>query len=221
MMAHRNLRWHGRGHSSPFSSSNTSSAVSSSNSSSTESSTGPEGIQKFNHQLSRLGLILHSVPSDGNCLFSAFADQLTGRVSNHDLFRTQAVNYLRDHRHEMRPFCSGGSYKEMLQQLAQDGTYGDHMSIVALARVHHVDVIVHQLGQPPRLVARGCSSSSPLKQVHLAYHDDIEHYSSVRYIDGPFSGPALVQTDLRSLKSTNTRSPTRRRKHSHHISSHH
>ncbi|KAL5971247.1 OTU domain-containing protein 3 [Taenia solium] len=153
------------------------------------------------------GLILRSVPLDGNCLFSAFGDQLTGDIRDHARLRVQAVTFLRNHCHEMRPFCGDRSYKQMVRELAVPGTYGDHMSIVALARVYAVDVIVHRLGQPPRLVARGCTSPSCAHpQIHLAYNGNIEHYSSVRSRNGSPTGPADVYMDLRRLEKEALRS---------------
>ncbi|VDK37365.1 unnamed protein product [Taenia asiatica] len=182
-------------------SSSSSPSTSPSGSSYTSSSSESDSSRDFRIQLSRKGLILRSVPLDGNCLFSAFADQLTGDVRDHARLRVQAVTFLRDHCHEMRPFCGDRSYKQMVRELAVPGTYGDHMSIVALARVYAVDVIVHRLGQPPRLVARGCTSPSCERpQIHLAYNGNIEHYSSVRSRNGSPTGPADVHMDLRRLE---------------------
>ncbi|VDM17326.1 unnamed protein product [Hydatigera taeniaeformis] len=183
-------------------SSSSSHSTSSSGSSYTRSSNEIGNSRAFRIQLAHRGLTLRSVPLDGNCLFSAFADQLTGDIRDHTQLRDRAVTYLRTHRHEMRPFCGDGSYKQMVRKLAVPGTYGDHMSIVALARVYGVDVIVHRLGQAPRLVARSCPSPSCTHpQIHLAYNESIEHYSSVRSRNGSPTGPAHVYMDLRRLSA--------------------
>ncbi|KAL5109887.1 OTU domain-containing protein 3 [Taenia crassiceps] len=195
----RSPRRHTRGRSS--------SSHATSDSSCTRSSSESDNSRDFRLQLSRKGLILRSVPLDGNCLFSAFADQLTGDIRDNARLRNQAVAFLRDHCREMRPFCGDRSYKQMVRKLAVPGTYGDHMSIVALARVYAVDVIVHRLGQPPRLVAHGCAlPSCAHPQVHLAYNGEIEHYSSVRSRNGSCTGPADVYMDLRRLEKEALRS---------------
>lgn len=219
-----------RGTRCPSTSSVSSSATRSSNTSSCSSNRTSltefsETLSQFNRQLNALGLRLRSVPRDGNCLFSAFSDQLTGNAHNHVRPRQQAVDYLSKHRREIRPFLSDISYSTMLSELAESGTFGDHLSLVALARVKHVDVIVHRLGEPPRLVARGCldinSCTTPSHpQVHLAFHEDEEHYSSVRCVDGKSHGPANVFMDLRQLEKNATTSKRRRHRseciHHHH-----
>lgn len=188
-----------------------------SSTSSSASTSTDESASQFNAQLYPLGLRVRSIPPDGNCLFSAFADQLSGKRRCHPRLRQQAVEYLSKHKREIKPFLGDISYSTMLNELAESGTYGDHLSIVALARVKHVDVIVHRIGEQPRLVARGCSdpqscSHSPHHQVHLAL--DFEHYSSVRFIDGPSHGPANVFLDLRTLGKNAAKSHHRNRHHS-------
>ncbi len=109
---------------------------------------------------------------------------------------------MRAHRQELLPFCETRRFSEMVRELAELGTYGDHTSLVALARIYRVNVVVHRLAEIPRLVARGLNEDDgiDLPQVHLAFHDDMEHYSSVRLLRGPTNGPALVQTDLTALE---------------------
>ena len=42
-----------------------------------------KSCNKFANQLSKLGLYLHDIPVDGNCLFRALGDQLEGHQKNH------------------------------------------------------------------------------------------------------------------------------------------
>ncbi|VDO03284.1 unnamed protein product [Rodentolepis nana] len=173
-----------------------------------------ESTSEFTDQLYPLGLRVRSISPDGNCLFSTFADQLYGKPHYHPRLRKRAVEYLSKHKREIRPFLGNTSYSAMLDELAESGTYGDHLSIVALARVNHVDVIVHRIGEQPRLVAQGCSdpqscSLTTHRQVHLAL--DSEHYSSVRSIDGPTHGPANILLDLRTLEKNAAKSHRRHR----------
>nr|CDS27900.1 OTU domain containing protein 3 [Hymenolepis microstoma] len=199
------------------------SSLSSTNSSANRSSSSgtsndvSESTSEFTGQLYPLGLRVRSISPDGNCLFSTFADQLYGKPHYHPRLRKQAVEYLSKHKREIKPFLGNTSYSAMLNELAESGTYGDHLSIVALARVKHVDVIVHRIGEQPRLVAQGCSdpqscSDSTHRQVHLAL--DSEHYSSVRSIDGPSQGPANILLDLRRLEKNAAKSHRRHRYHS-------
>nr|VZI33504.1 unnamed protein product [Spirometra erinaceieuropaei] len=112
-----------------------------------------ENDEQFRAQLSAIGLVLRDVPSDGNCMFHAFSDQLFGTFDKHALLRRQAVNFLRNNKRELLPFCEEDEYDCVLHELAKLGTFGDHTSLVALSRYYSVDVVLHQVGLRPIYVA--------------------------------------------------------------------
>lgn len=188
---------------SPSTSSTSTSSPSFSTSETTSHSFEINAYSELRAQLASSGLILRDVPSDGNCLFSAFSDQLYGATSYHARLRREAVTYLHSHRNEIQPYCEARCFASMVRELSEPGTYGDHTSLVALARIYRVNVVVHRLKEIPRLVARGdqhANESDHLPQVHVAFHEDIEHYSSVRLWGEPLACPALVETDLLMLE---------------------
>jgi len=49
-------------------------------------------------QLSKLDLEMREITGDGNCLFRAISDQMTGRENNHKKFRKEACTFINDHR---------------------------------------------------------------------------------------------------------------------------
>uniref|UniRef100_A0A183S797 OTU domain-containing protein n=1 Tax=Schistocephalus solidus TaxID=70667 RepID=A0A183S797_SCHSO len=152
-----------------------------------------EDDNQFCEQLSAIGLVLRDVPSDGNCMFHAFSDQLFGTFEKHALLRWETVNFLRNHKRELLPFCEEDEFDDVLHDLAKPGTFGDHTSLIALARLYSVDVIVHQVGLHPIYVAYSPFRDHWTRQVHLALHS-IQHYSSVRNPNKK-DGPANVHID--------------------------
>ncbi|KAL7064667.1 hypothetical protein AAHC03_04616 [Spirometra sp. Aus1] len=152
-----------------------------------------ENDEQFRAQLSAIGLVLRDVPSDGNCMFHAFSDQLFGTFDKHALLRRQAVNFLRNNKRELLPFCEEDEYDCVLHELAKLGTFGDHTSLVALSRYYSVDVVLHQVGLRPIYVAYSPFRDPWTRQVHLAFHS-VQHYSSVRNRKD-MGGPANVYID--------------------------
>jgi OTU domain-containing protein 3 len=80
-------------------------------------------ITNLNEQLSFLGLKIHPVTADGNCFYSAVADQLEGNEEAHGKSRHLAVDYIQDHREEFEPFVEDEvSFDEYCKTMWDDGT---------------------------------------------------------------------------------------------------
>ena len=50
--------------------------------------------ERLNKQLGQIDLELREITGDGNCLFRAISDQMTGRENNHRKFRREAANFI-------------------------------------------------------------------------------------------------------------------------------
>ena len=62
----------------------------------------------------------------------------------------------------------------------QDGEFAGNEAIVALAKFHRVEIIIHQANQAVWNIDGATEQTTGQKrQLHIAYHD-WEHYSSVR-----------------------------------------
>ncbi|KZF23206.1 OTU-domain-containing protein [Xylona heveae TC161] len=87
-------------------------------------------------------------------------------------------------------------FESHLQTMARGGTYGDNMEISAFSSAYDVDVKIYQRdfaymvsgGDPDNEE----ESEGPRRIVHIAYHV-WEHYSSIRNIEGPHTGPPQVK----------------------------
>lgn len=64
-----------------------------------------------------------------------------------------------------------------MENLSRPGTYAGQDALVAFARLHKVNIVIHQLNSPLWQIQG--SEGEPTAELHLSYHNG-EHYSSVR-----------------------------------------
>ena len=147
---------------------------------------------------------------------------MTGKESNHRKFRRDAVDYVKNNKHDFAPFIED-DWDKFLSNLGQDlghiqsmiycmiyrlqvirantsiffivtdifkephnmtqqkdGEFAGNEAIVALAKFHRVEIIIHQANQAVWNIDGATEQTTGQKrQLHIAYHD-WEHYSSVR-----------------------------------------
>lgn len=77
-----------------------------------------------------------------------------------------------------------------MDNLSRPGTYAGQDSLVAFARLHRVNIIIHQLNSPLWQIEGGGGENA--RELHLSYHNG-EHYSSVRRIGDFADTPAQVR----------------------------
>ncbi|XP_059111259.1 OTU domain-containing protein 3 isoform X2 [Peromyscus eremicus] len=156
-----------------------------------------EEFVSFANQLQALGLKLREVPGDGNCLFRALGDQLEGHSRNHLKHRQETVDYMIRQREDFEPFVEDDvPFEKHVASLAKPGTFAGNDAIVAFARNHQLNVVIHQLNAPLWQI-RGTDKSS-VRELHIAYRYG-EHYDSVRRINDNSEAPAHLQTDFQML----------------------
>ncbi|OQV18750.1 putative OTU domain-containing protein 3 [Hypsibius exemplaris] len=133
------------------------------------------------------GLQVRKINGDGNCLFRAFSDQLTGLEKDHLTYRKAIVEHLVQNKDDYSGFHEQeeeASFDERLKKLAKAGSYGGQDCVVAFARIYNRVVYVHQpdenitLQFPPRQN----DNVQKYKQVHILYTGG-NHYDSIRLLD--------------------------------------
>lgn len=155
-----------------------------------------ENFPSFSAQLGKLGLQLRDIPGDGNCLFRALGDQMEGHGRNHFKYRFDVVTYMSDNRGDFEPFVEDDvPFDKHLSNLRKLGTYAGNDAIVAFARFHQVNVVIHQLNAPFLLIQGQQSSPSQVRQIHIAYHNG-DHYSSVRKLHDNTESPASIKVKV-------------------------
>lgn len=156
--------------------------------------------------LSANGLYAFDVMGDGNCLFRALSDQYYGDGGkNHMKIRQMTVDYMAEHADEFRMFITDETWEQHLKRMRKDGVFGDQAEIVSFSRCANVDISIHQRDTEPLLIRpnggdkdnRKSGEKNARPTLHIAYHY-WEHYSSVRRIDGPYTGPPQINLRFRA-----------------------
>lgn len=145
----------------------------------------------FLEQLKQLGLEIRDIPGDGNCLFRALADQLEGSDVHHLKHRADACQYMLAHKEDFAPFVDDStSFEDYVRELARPGTYAGNDALVAFARLHKLNIVIHQLDSNPWQIG-GDLAAAGAPQLHLAYHNG-EHYSSIRRLGDRTPSPSNI-----------------------------
>lgn len=93
--------------------------------------------------LSRLHISRNVQKTDGNCLFSALANQLFGQPRLHYLVRSLATAYMNYHSDDYSILFEGESqWRAYLSSMKEQGTWGDELCLNAAARCFHVNIHV-------------------------------------------------------------------------------
>lgn len=102
-----------------------------------------ENTARLNRRLDKLQIRRISQKSDGNCLFSALAHQLFGNHQLHYLVRSCVVAYMRENPADYVILFDGeGEWSQYVNQMKENGTWGDELCINAAARCFCVNIHV-------------------------------------------------------------------------------
>ena len=87
-------------------------------------------------------LISYDPPGDGNCQFSVICKSLrsVGIDRSEETARQEIVEYLENHPH-LQNFTTV-AWPMYIENVAQDGTYGDHLTLQAAADLYNLEFIV-------------------------------------------------------------------------------
>ena len=66
----------------------------------------------------------------------------------------------------------------LVRELSKDGVFGGNETLVAFSRLRKVDIVIHQLDELPWVIEANPGVGAKVA-LHLAYHNDEDHYSSV------------------------------------------
>nr|CAD7597991.1 unnamed protein product [Timema genevievae] len=166
-----------------------------------ENKTGARNVEtkKIKQILKKRNLMIHKMPSDGNCLYSAVDHQrkMVGKVElGLSRLRLLTADYLRQNRDEFLPFISHPEtgnmlteeqYYEYCDQVAGTPAWGGEVELRALSQALRCAIEVVQAEGPSLILGEEYDSD---KRLVLAYHRYMfglgEHYNSVkRYEESP------------------------------------
>lgn len=131
---------------------------------------------KLKQQISKFGLDIKEISGDGNCLFRAISDQITGNENLHGEYRVLAIDFMRSNSDDFSPFVEDDEpFGDYLKRMSKLGVWGGNMELQALSLVLNVNIKIHRLGEPIWEI----TNFNRERSIHLSYHDG-DHYNSVR-----------------------------------------
>jgi OTU domain-containing protein 6 len=139
--------------------------------------------------LKKIGLQLHNIPADGNCLYCAVNHQL--ETSGRETFtvpklRKLTAEFMREHKDEFLPFMYNESdetvseqyFESYCKEVATTKLWGGQLELRALSNILECPIKVVQANGPPTI--QGENFQGP--ELILAYHRHLyrlgEHYNS-------------------------------------------
>eukprot|EP00026_Physarum_polycephalum_P006531 Phypoly_transcript_06579.p1 GENE.Phypoly_transcript_06579~~Phypoly_transcript_06579.p1 ORF type:complete len:299 (-),score=51.26 Phypoly_transcript_06579:120-1016(-) len=142
-------------------------------------------------KLAPLQMTIKEITPDGNCLYSAIADQLP--IYGHQAFpdharvlRNCAADYMIKHPDDFIPFlptenASLADLKKYCDELRNTNNWGGQLEIQALCNALALPITIHTANAPD--IVMGDPFLKTNKSLHLAYHKHAyalgEHYNSV------------------------------------------
>jgi OTU domain-containing protein 3 len=145
-------------------------------------------------ELKQMLLCLVDITGDGNCLFRSLSDQIYGNQNCHAEIRQCICDHIEAKKEFYVDFITE---KDHVQQMRKDGVYGGNLELVAASRLYKRNIHVYQAGIGFWKIELG-ESENP---IHIAYHHEFEHYSSVRNLNGPFTGLPMVKSVVYTNKN--------------------
>ncbi|EGC32201.1 hypothetical protein DICPUDRAFT_155856 [Dictyostelium purpureum] len=105
---------------------------------------------RLNERIHLYGLMIRrEIPGDGNCQMHALSDQIYGDLDHSALIRTVIVNWLRINGGFKLPngatlsdFVFDASWEEYCNNMSKNGTWGDHLTLVAAAEIFKINITI-------------------------------------------------------------------------------
>jgi len=145
----------------------------------------PETIRRRNEsssidtQLAARGLKVHSIPSDGNCLFASIVDQ-TSDLTIRQL-RQMIAEYLQQHKTEYEPFIET-DFNVYCEKLAKENVWGGQIELEICAKIlqRSIEVIQGNGNEPIRVDSSNTTQTPIVLTYHRYLYANGEHYNSTR-----------------------------------------
>ena len=131
---------------------------------------------KLKQQLRPFGLEVREITGDGNCLFRAISDQMTGSENMHSEYRNLACEFMSNNSEDFAPFVEDDqTFESYISSMKNTSTWGGNMELQALSLVLEVNIKIHMVDRPIWEI----KNNNAWRFIHLSYHDG-DHYNSVR-----------------------------------------
>ena len=126
---------------------------------------------------------IYKVLNDGNCLFSSFSHQVYGDPCFHGLIREKCCKYMKMHAARFGGFIDTEThyvdFKDYLEQMGTQGTWGDNLEIIALSELYQRPVEVYDQQTTPRNIFSDSVNYANEAPIRITYMNGRTHYNSV------------------------------------------
>mmetsp|Transcript_37760 Transcript_37760/g.63538 ORF Transcript_37760/g.63538 Transcript_37760/m.63538 type:complete len:183 (-) Transcript_37760:125-673(-) len=137
-----------------------------------------DGRSVLQRKLDSYALRERQVAGDGNCQFRALADQVYDNSEEHAIIRRDVVAQLRQCPERYCGFVPG-SYEAYVAEMAQDGAWGDHVTLQAFADRYGTLVYLLTSYDDDKAIQVVPAKAQPDRRaVMLAFWAEI-HYNSI------------------------------------------
>jgi len=130
------------------------------------------------------------VPGDGNCQMHSLSDQLCGSFEYSRFIRRSVVSWLRangDLKLEngalLKEFVFDKSWDQYCNEMAKDGIWGDHLTLIAACELFNIKVIIISSVPGDNYIIEINPELSQARRVVMLSHYAEYHYGSVQHID--------------------------------------
>lgn len=140
--------------------------------------------------LTKLGLAVHEVPSDGNCMYKAMEHQLglLGVTKTMNELRQATADYMLSHAEEFLPFLTSKrsgdmmtteEYEDYCSQVSSTTAWGGQVELKALSHACKVPITVIQATGPCIEIGMEYKCKPVLLSYHRCMYEMGEHYNSL------------------------------------------
>lgn len=140
--------------------------------------------------LTKLGLAVHEVPSDGNCMYKAMEHQLglLGVTKTMSELRQETADYMLSHAEEFLPFLTSKrsgdmmnteEYRDYCSQVSSTTAWGGQVELKALSHACKVPIIVIQATGPSIEIGMEYNCKPVFLSYHRCMYEMGEHYNSL------------------------------------------
>ncbi|KAL6070196.1 Deubiquitinating enzyme A [Balamuthia mandrillaris] len=134
--------------------------------------------REFREQMAAAGYMIKDIPGDGNCLFSAVADQVYGSTQQHNELRQMCMDYMERDRDHFSQFVTE-DFNDYIRRKRRAGVFGNNLEIQCMSEMfaRPIQVFSQRHGTEPLNIFQGLYSRNA-KPIRISYHRG-NHYNSV------------------------------------------
>jgi len=130
------------------------------------------------------------VPGDGNCQMHSLSDQLTGTFNYAKFIRREIVSWIRAHGDLklangalLKEFIHDKTFEQYCNDMARDGTWGDHLTLIAATELFNIKVIIISSVPGDSFIIEIVPELSKARRILMLSHYAEYHYGTIQYTD--------------------------------------